>query len=196
MVKHSIVLLLVVAIPALILIIHTLKSMTILSESVIDSTDHNESAKQLQCPRVGPNQQYPCCIFERLPYVANLLETAQFLHLSNNSFVRFADGDIMIMSGKAVRYQQQDSELSAIMEEILTNPMENLSIGICDSFNGFSQLNKGYVQYYTNDFFRDFLKPRLRLNSSRAAGISGFIEPRTATPNPVIGRDVIETYYL
>ena len=34
------------------------------------------------------------------------------------------------------------------------------------------------------------------MRSSRAAGISGFIEPRTATPNPVIGRDVIETYYL
>ena len=136
-----------------------------LVKSLRTQLENGESDSQYsKCPIPGPKRQNLCCNHQRLPYVANLLETAQYLRLFNTSLVRFGDGEIWLMLNRTANFQVRDDELARAMEHIMTAPPENLTVAVPDSFSGYSQLNLGYVDFYSKPLFRDYLLSRLRVD--------------------------------
>ena len=112
------------------------------------------------------HRQYACCNFEPVPYVANMLETAQFLRLSNNSLARFGDGEIKLLRGEDIGWQDPDAELIKRMDEIFLNPLPTLSIGLPSLFSGYTDLGLYYMHYYYEDpQYRNYLASRVRTDA-------------------------------
>lgn len=64
------------------------------------------------------------------PNVLDGDQTIDVLCKSNKSLARFGDGEILIISGKDIPFQQYDEKLAKRMREILLNNNSNLMVGI------------------------------------------------------------------
>lgn len=68
------------------------------------------------------------------PNIKTAEETIQELINSNKSLARFGDGEILLMNGGDLYYQNYDKRLAMRMQEILANKQENLCVAICNVF--------------------------------------------------------------
>lgn len=82
----------------------------------------------------------------KLPKVLNLYDSLYALVDSNKSLARFGDGEFKIMMGENINFQQYDPKLANRLEEILRNDLEDLMVGIPDTFG-----------YCSSDYFRRVL---------------------------------------
>ena len=82
----------------------------------------------------------------KLPKVLNLYDSLYALVDSNKSLARFGDGEFKIMMGENINFQQHDPKLANRLEEILRNDLEDLMVGIPDTFG-----------YCSSDYFRRVL---------------------------------------
>ena len=64
------------------------------------------------------------------PKVLNDTETIDFLNNTNSSIVRFGDGEIEIIEGKGIPYQEYNVHLANRLKEIITTQQDNLIVGI------------------------------------------------------------------
>lgn len=64
------------------------------------------------------------------PDILTPLDTVEYLVNSNASLARFGDGEIEMLSGNSIPYQEYDEKLAQRMKEILQNKQENLLVGI------------------------------------------------------------------
>lgn len=135
------------------------------------SYTNNNSSEQIDCNRTSdsfnPNKfpplkryrQYHRCTSETIPYVSNVLETAQFmLYNKNTSFVRFGDREILLLNNTGLGTQFADSNLQSKLYDILYENDSRLMIGLPDVFSGMMSFTKGAQNFwFKNDFFRQYL---------------------------------------
>ena len=106
---------------------------------------------------------YHRCAFEELPHVSGMLESAQFLLHSNNSWARLADIEYFLIQGRDTKYQQADPELARRLKQILTTYQSNLTIGIPDLFTGVFPFRRNYQDYWIElPEMRSFLTKSIR----------------------------------
>lgn len=106
------------------------------------------------------------CVKHRIPWVASLLETAQYLSFTNKSLVRFGDADINLMDGRAWnQYEPYDPDLAERLLDIFTNPTPNLEIGLPDIFDGFPKTREVDAKYWNkNKRYKHWLDSRVRFD--------------------------------
>ena len=68
------------------------------------------------------------------PHIKTIDETINELINSNKSLVRFGDGEIALMNGFDLYYQNYDKRLAMRMQEILANKQDNLCVAIWNLF--------------------------------------------------------------
>lgn len=64
------------------------------------------------------------------PLIKTDFETLQILIESQKSFIRFGDGEYIIMEGGNIPFQEYDKHLAQALKEIITSQDENLLIGL------------------------------------------------------------------
>ncbi|MCX2716494.1 GT-D fold domain-containing glycosyltransferase [Helicobacter sp. MIT 21-1697] len=64
------------------------------------------------------------------PIVKDNFETLQILLDSQKSFIRFGDGEYILMEGGSIGFQKYDKNLAQTLQEIITSQDENLLIGL------------------------------------------------------------------
>lgn len=84
--------------------------------------------------------------------VCSIDETIDMLLNTENSFVRFGDGEIAMIRGKNLRLQKSDKELNTRMSEILSCEEAGLAVAIVDMFKELDQ----YIPS-TKKFWQDHL---------------------------------------
>ena len=82
----------------------------------------------------------------KLPKVLNLYDSLYALVDSNKSLARFGDGEFKIMMGENINFQQYDAKLAKRLGDVLKNDLDNLMVGIPDTFG-----------YCSSDYFRRVL---------------------------------------
>ena len=91
----------------------------------------------------------PCYRAESAPYVSSLLETAQFLKLTNQSLIRYGDGEFSLIQGRSLKFQNADSALSASLLSLLSGSYSDIMIALPDIFRGIPSYNP-----YATDWWR------------------------------------------
>ena len=108
---------------------------------------------------------YTRCHYTPVPYVATLLETAQFLLLTNNSFARFGNTEFDLMMGIDWYYQKAYKNLSEALLTVFTSNIPNISIGVPDMLSGASELAISSIDWFMNESqYSEFLLQHLHLN--------------------------------
>ncbi|MCM1387499.1 MAG: GT-D fold domain-containing glycosyltransferase [Bacillus sp. (in: Bacteria)] len=80
--------------------------------------------------------------------VYSIDETLDELLRTEKSMVRFGDGEIMMIKGRALHLQQASSEIAKGLAEILGYQQENLLVTIPGVFDGLSDHRKESVQFW------------------------------------------------
>lgn len=83
-------------------------------------------------------------------------KTIELIISKRKSIARFGDGEFKwILGEKQESFQDDSKELSERLKEVLTNPLEDLLIGIPYSINNVYEYNHGAKKYWVN-FFSDY----------------------------------------
>lgn len=98
-------------------------------------------------------QLYQHGILHNKIIIKSLDETVEQLLNSNDSIVRFGDGDFQLISGQTVFYQDFDPQLQAQMLEIINSNYEGLLIGLPDIFEGVSQYAPSNMSFWKEHLF-------------------------------------------
>ncbi|WP_104721365.1 GT-D fold domain-containing glycosyltransferase [Helicobacter mesocricetorum] len=64
------------------------------------------------------------------PNIKNSFETLEILLQTQKSFIRFGDGEYILMNGGSIGFQKYDANLARALETIITSEDENLLIGL------------------------------------------------------------------
>ena len=70
--------------------------------------------------------------------VRSISETVETLMNSQKSLVRFGDGEIKLIAGREIPFQEPDEALIRRLQEILQTPQENLLVALPDVFEDLS----------------------------------------------------------
>lgn len=109
------------------------------------------------------------------PQIPRILTPEDSLDLILNnpkSFVRFGDGEINIINGKSIPFQNYDERLAQIMLEILEREIEGLYVGINYSyFHTSKHMNEYNRKFYLLDVkpLREFLLKHCNVNRTYIA---------------------------
>lgn len=68
--------------------------------------------------------------------VATIDETIDMLLNTNNSLVRFGDGELTVIRGRAIKIQKQQGNISERLKEVLAFKEDGLKVAIVDMFDG------------------------------------------------------------
>lgn len=94
--------------------------------------------------------------YRNLIKVMNTQETLEYLSENTVSFCRFGDGEIAIMNGESIAFQEYDADLAKKLKEILVADEDGLKIGI----NYFYLNPVGNVNLYTMNFLNAIANQR------------------------------------
>ena len=64
------------------------------------------------------------------PFMYSPIETIRELQNTNKSFVRFGDGEILLINKNSIPFQQYDKDLSEKLKQIIKNEQKDLMVGI------------------------------------------------------------------
>ncbi len=64
------------------------------------------------------------------PKIKNFNETIDELILTNKSFCRFGDGELFLIMGKGIGFQDKNDLLAKRLQDVLTSESENIMVGI------------------------------------------------------------------
>lgn len=82
------------------------------------------------------------------PNVKTKEETLQELIKTEKSIARFGDGEFNLIFGEGLPFQDFSEKLRIKLQEVLTNPDENLLVGIPDVFKTLKRFKKGAADYW------------------------------------------------
>lgn len=88
------------------------------------------------------------CVKNRIPKISGILETAQYIRYTNNSLVRFGDGEIKLMLMKDTYFQKADEELSKSLKEVFNSNISSLSIAILNIMSGCLAMGVDQYNFY------------------------------------------------
>ena len=75
-------------------------------------------------------------------------ETLDLLINSTKSIARFGDGELKIINGRRVGFQEENSELGKRLEEVLCSKQDFCLIGILDELNGYENHKEDATEYW------------------------------------------------
>lgn len=85
-------------------------------------------------------------------YVSSIDETIDALIGTDNSLIRFGDGEIILISGIASATQQGDSELAKRLIQVLESDEDKLLIAIVDGFGNMDYLHRDSRNFWKKHF--------------------------------------------
>ncbi|MDD6072032.1 MAG: GT-D fold domain-containing glycosyltransferase [Clostridiales bacterium] len=92
--------------------------------------------------------------FKNQIHVHSIDETINALIDTDNSLVRFGDGEITLISGIASVTQQGDEELAKRLRQVLTSNEDKLLIAIVDGFSGMEYMHKDSQNFWKKHFLK------------------------------------------
>lgn len=108
----------------------------------------------------------------KIPNILTPEESLDLILSNPKSFVRFGDGEINIINGKSIPFQNYDEKLASIMLEILEKNVEDLYVGInYGYFHTSKHMNEYNRKFYLLDVkpLRDFLIKHCNLDRTYIA---------------------------
>ena len=84
--------------------------------------------------------------------VSSIDETIDALIDTDNSLVRFGDGEIILISGAASATQQENSELAKRLMQVLESDEDKLLVAIVDGFGNMDYLHKDSRNFWKKHF--------------------------------------------
>lgn len=97
---------------------------------------------------------------QNIMQVLDYEETVSLLVNKPKSFCRFGDGEIVLMNGQSISFQEYDSELAEGLKKILSDNDKTMYVGInYNYFHSTRQLNEFNRKFYLTEVkpYRDFL---------------------------------------
>lgn len=82
------------------------------------------------------NRYYKKIVRENKIKVLSIAETIEEIVKNNCSIVRFGDGELSLIQGKSIPFEEYDKKLSDRLGEVLKSQEENMLVGIPNIFNG------------------------------------------------------------
>ena len=86
--------------------------------------------------------------------VSSIEETIDALIDTDNSLVRFGDGEIVLISGIASATQQENSELAKRLIQVLESDEDKLLIAIVDGFGNMDYLHRDSQNFWKKHFLK------------------------------------------
>ncbi len=77
-------------------------------------------------------------------------ETLDLLLSGRKSIARFGDGELKIINGNRVGFQEENAPLGARLKEVLCSNQDFCLIGVIDELNGFENRKQDVVDYWIN----------------------------------------------
>lgn len=93
-------------------------------------------------------------IFKNHIHVASIDETIDALLGTDNSLVRFGDGEITLISGIASATQQGNNELARRLVQVLESDEEKLLVAIVDGFGSMRHLHQDSQNFWKKHFLK------------------------------------------
>lgn len=87
-------------------------------------------------------------------HVSSIDETIDALIDTDNSLVRFGDGEIILISGIASATQQGDSELAKRLMQVLASDEDKLLVAIVDGFGNMDYLHRDSQDFWKKHFLK------------------------------------------
>ena len=87
----------------------------------------------------------------RKPKVMSIKDTVEYIINNRCSCSRFGDGEMKIICGTGIKFQEYDDTLSARLNEILNAPEEEYFVCIADMFGSMSFFKKNAKRYLRNN---------------------------------------------
>lgn len=84
------------------------------------------------------------------PKVMSVKDTAEYIISNKCSCSRFGDGELKIVCGTGIRFQEYDEKLSARLNEILNKPEDEYFVCISDMFGSLRFFKKSSRRYMMN----------------------------------------------
>ena len=108
--------------------------------------------------------------FVELPQIKNNFETLENLINTENSFIRFGDGEYVLMDGKDISFQKYHPQLAETLKEIIYNENSGLITGLpyehlYSEKEKYNPLVEDYVPDFLSrnlDLFCKFVNPKKR----------------------------------
>lgn len=132
------------------------------------------------------------------PIIMDVEKSREFLLTSGNSLARYGDGEIVVMGGEGIAFQEYDKRLADRLKEIIRNKQENLSVGLSSFFyytQNIADIKSALVRryhrfealkyrYIMRDFI-DFSKPYLNASVSSFSDVAGAMKVRRLWEQPL-----------
>ncbi|KAH7824331.1 putative Glycosyltransferase GT-D fold [Monocercomonoides exilis] len=99
------------------------------------------------------------------PRVTRVLETAQYLSLTNKSLARFGDGEVALILNQKLPFQDPNPELGKRLEQVFVDELPDLLIGIPDVFSWFPPMSERDIMFWNGwNEFRQWLMDHIRMD--------------------------------
>lgn len=93
------------------------------------------------------------CRYHSVPRVTGLLETAELLYYSNQSLIRFGDGEVDLMLNRSIPFQKANAQFAGRLWNSFTSDVPSLSTAIPGIFSGFPAMSDNNVHYFWKDCY-------------------------------------------
>lgn len=104
------------------------------------------------------NIRYNQCVYNKIPKITGLLETAQYLRYTNSSIVRFGDGEMLLMDMNGTSFQKADKELSRRLRETFDNNLPSCVVALPNVVSRYHPLAKDqYIYYDSHKEFEEWI---------------------------------------
>ena len=88
-----------------------------------------------------------------VPTVRSIEETIQEIIINHSSVSRFGDGEMLLIGGKSIRFQEQSEILSKRLAEVIRSQHENHLVCISDSFEGLERYTRRARRFWRTHFY-------------------------------------------
>lgn len=109
---------------------------------------------------------YNKCVNNYIPKVSGMLETAEYLWLTNKSIIRYDDDDILYIINNNIRRDNEERGTVKRLKEILNNSYENIIIAIPNIFTSKLYQVKDNYDYWNKHFYmKDWILDNYKKNN-------------------------------
>ncbi|KAH7826855.1 putative glycosyltransferase [Monocercomonoides exilis] len=96
------------------------------------------------------NSKFQKCVKQKAPRVTRILETAQYLSLTNKSLARFGDGEVALILNQKLPFQDPNPELGKRLEQVFVDELPDLLIGIPDVFSWYPPMSERDISFWND----------------------------------------------
>lgn len=86
-------------------------------------------------------------------HVLSIQETIEFILESDISISRFGDGEIRLISGESIEFQEYSEEISLLLKKVLESDNNKFKVCVVDFFDRLNQYNKSEQYFWKKHLF-------------------------------------------